>query len=125
QEYNPVVCSSILLHRSLLEKVKGFPEEPSCKGVEDYALWLRICSLRTIAYIDEPLVTYMDDAKNSVRGEVTNNFYEQRIQLFKNFLSWSPKGSTYDTIVKNLLAKTKIMFIYSLLKLSIKNLIKK
>ena len=46
--------SSIVIHRSVFEKVGLFDEGlPAC---EDYDLWLKICSRYPVAYIEEPLI---------------------------------------------------------------------
>ena len=68
-EVNRVVCSSCVLHRSLLAKTGGFPEGPEFKAVEDYALWLRVAALMDFAYCRDALVRYRDDPKTSIRSE--------------------------------------------------------
>lgn len=65
---NRVVCSSCVLHRSLLETTGGFPEEPEFKAVEDYVLWLRVAALTDFAYCRDTLVRYCDDPGASVRS---------------------------------------------------------
>ena len=46
--------SSVLLHRSVLERVGGFDETlPAC---EDYDLWLRLCAGYPVLYCHEPLI---------------------------------------------------------------------
>lgn len=47
--------SAALLKRSLFENVGKFDE--SLLACEDYDLWLRICSLHSVSYIDEQLLT--------------------------------------------------------------------
>jgi len=66
---NRIVCSSCVLHRSLLEKIGGFPEEPEFKAVEDYALWLRVAVLTDFAYCRDTLVRYCDDPEASIRSK--------------------------------------------------------
>jgi glycosyltransferase involved in cell wall biosynthesis len=66
---NRVVCSSCVLHRSLLAKAGGFPEEPEFKAVEDYVLWLRVAALADLAYCRGALVHYWDDPEGSIRSE--------------------------------------------------------
>ena len=66
---NRVVCSSCVLHRSLLAKTGGFPEGQEFKAVEDYALWLRVAALMDFAYCRDALVRYCDDPKTSIRSE--------------------------------------------------------
>ena len=84
---NFVVCSSSMIHRSLLQKCKGFPESPSLKAIEDYALWLRIATQTSFGYISEPLVYYNDDT-HSVRSSGPKTFREQKDNVFGDFLLW-------------------------------------
>ncbi|HDN69265.1 MAG TPA: glycosyltransferase [Gammaproteobacteria bacterium] len=47
--------SAVLIHRDLFNEVGLFDERlPAC---EDYDLWLRICALHPVLYIDKPLIT--------------------------------------------------------------------
>ena len=49
-----ISASSTVVHRSLLDRVGLFDESlPVC---EDYDLWLRICALYPVLYLDEPLI---------------------------------------------------------------------
>jgi len=66
---NRVVCSSCVIHRSLLAKIGGFPEGPEFKAVEDYALWLRVAALTDFAYCRDTLVHYCDDPEASIRSK--------------------------------------------------------
>ena len=46
--------SSIVIHRSVFDRVGLFDEDlPAC---EDYDLWLKICSLYPVIYLEEPLI---------------------------------------------------------------------
>ena len=46
--------SSIIIHRSVFEHVGGFDESfPAC---EDYDLWLRICALYEVAFLETPFI---------------------------------------------------------------------
>lgn len=75
---NGVICSSMLLHKSLAIQMGGFPEAHSFKAIEDYALWLSISMLTDIYYLKEPLLIYRDEPKESIRGE--NSQSEQQIK---------------------------------------------
>ena len=88
---NFVICSSAMIHRSVLEKVKGFPEDESLKAIEDYALWLRISTTADFAYIQEPVTDYTDDAANSIRAEARENV--QREAVMRNFFEWAAKAN--------------------------------
>ena len=47
--------STVLIHRDLFRKIGLFDERlPAC---EDYDLWLRICAMHPVLYIDKPLIT--------------------------------------------------------------------
>lgn len=71
---NFVVCSSVFLHRSLLEGKNKFPEERCFKAIEDYALWLHIALREKIRFIDSPLVCYLDMPGQSIRSEQENEY---------------------------------------------------
>ncbi len=46
--------SATLLHRSLLAEIGGFDEDlPAC---EDYDLWLRICSVEPVVFVETPQI---------------------------------------------------------------------
>jgi len=46
--------SSVVLHRDVFSRIGHFDESlPAC---EDYDLWLRICAVYPVLYLDEPLV---------------------------------------------------------------------
>ncbi len=84
---NQVICSSVMIHRSLFEKTNGFPEDT--KVIEDYALWLRIAIMSDFAFVNEPLVIYRDDAVNSIRSKVISDELLQRKYIFNDFLNWA------------------------------------
>ena len=65
---NRVVCSSCIVHRSVLDRTGGFPITNSFKAGEDYALWLRVAATTKFAYCPLPLVRYMDDPGESIRA---------------------------------------------------------
>lgn len=66
---NRVVCSSCVVHRSLIAKTGGFPEEPEFKVGEDYVLWLRVATLTDFAYCPDTLVRYCDEPGSSIRSQ--------------------------------------------------------
>jgi len=106
---NWVICSSALINRSLVSRVNGFPEDQAFKGIEDYALWIRVASLTDFAYDAEPCLYYLDDASNSIRGslppqEAFRVEIEQRKRVIRDFLRWSsgdPSGKILDRILGN------------------------
>jgi teichuronic acid biosynthesis glycosyltransferase TuaG len=85
---NVIICSSALIHRSVLNRAKGFPEETSLRALEDYALWLRISTETDFAYVEEPQVIYLDDVENSIRAE-SENVLAQRSRVLANLSGWA------------------------------------
>lgn len=50
---NVIMCSSVVVRRSVLNEVGGFDEDPKLRAVEDYELWIRISKGNSIAYLPE------------------------------------------------------------------------
>lgn len=86
-QVNQVICSSAVVHRSLFEKLEGFPEQAELKALEDYALWLRVATLTDFAYATEPLLLYRDEAATSVRSKGMD-LWSQRRAVFADFEAW-------------------------------------
>jgi glycosyltransferase involved in cell wall biosynthesis len=84
---NSIVCSSVLVHKSVVAEVGGFPEESAIRAVEDYALWLRIATRSGFAFNSDPLLRYRDDASNSIRA-VGMGYWFQRRAVLLDFLKW-------------------------------------
>lgn len=84
---NRVICSSALIHRSVLNKVGGFPEAVTLSSMEDYAFWLRVATVTDFAFVSEPLVTYTDSPQTSLRSACADACQQKRI-VFGNFLAW-------------------------------------
>ncbi len=88
---NYIICSSVMFKRSLLNTVVGFPESIEFKAIEDYTLWLRVATQTSFAYLEEPLVNYFDDPKQSIRsGGMTEA--QQRKIILNNLLVWTGKN---------------------------------
>ena len=85
---NIVICSSVLIHRSVLEKVQGFPETEMLLAIEDYALWLRVAALTDFAYSSEPLLEYTDEPMQSIRKQGLT-VQEQKRRVLQNFSGWA------------------------------------
>lgn len=85
---NYVICSSMLIHRSLLDKAAGFPENNNLSSVEDYSLWLRVAAQTKIAYLDKPLVIYRDAPGASVRAGINQNPLVLKGRVLADFCRW-------------------------------------
>ncbi|GBG57988.1 glycosyl transferase family 2 [Sporomusaceae bacterium FL31] len=111
---NQVICSSVLIHRSLFTDVIGFPESEQLRALEDYSLWLRVAALTNFSYIEEPLLLYRDDAGNSIRGEETVDIMIQKKRVISDFLAWSKhneKIHIYRNKIKRYYAKLMLKHI--------------
>jgi len=83
---NSVICSSAIIHRTVLDVAGGFPEDESLRAVEDYALWLRVAALTNLCYISQPLLNYKDDPSSSIRAGKSEGV--QREEVMKSFYFW-------------------------------------
>lgn len=89
---NHVICSSVMIHKSVLSKVDYFPEAVELTSVEDYALWLRVAALTQFAFFDESLVIYSDSPQTSLRS-VNTDAWRQKQLVLGNFLAWGRRNS--------------------------------
>lgn len=55
---NFITNSSVLLRKDVFEEVGGFVEDRKYFSIEDYQLWLRVCSKFKCDFVDEELVRY-------------------------------------------------------------------
>ena len=85
---NQVVCSSVLIDKSLIQNAGFFPEESDFKGIEDYALWLRCALLTDFAFIDETLVVYNDDINQSTARAKDQNVWLQKELVARYVMDW-------------------------------------
>jgi glycosyltransferase involved in cell wall biosynthesis len=85
---NQVICSSAIIHRSLLDKAVGFPEQRELTACEDHALWLRVSAQTDFAFAAEPLVIYRDDPATSVRNS-NPDAVAVRKNVLNDFIAWS------------------------------------
>jgi len=106
---NFIICSSFFVEKRLVEECGGFPEEPTLKAIEDYALWLRLSTKTKVAYSDKPLVNYFNDYENSVRN-VWQNVKLQKKMVLQNFLKWLIKNFNKDNKQTIFLIKALIQY---------------
>ena len=99
-DVNRVVCSSCMLHRSLISITGGFPEDPEFKVGEDYVLWLRIASLTDFVYCRDALTYYQDDPQGSIRGQYDIPPLKQKALVLAATRAWlfSGKLATFRRI---------------------------
>ena len=100
---NFVICSSALVHHSILAQVGGFPEDEKLKAIEDYALWLRVSTKTNFAYSEEPLLDYTDDAANSIRANTKEKV--QREAVVSDFWDWCAATNSLNETRRRIMKK--------------------
>jgi len=101
---NRVICSSAMIHRSVLNMAVGFPEAVEYKAIEDYAFWLRVATITNFAFVDEPLILYMDSSQTSIRAGHKDPWWQKR-KVLGNFLAWGCRRRIRFEFLKNGLRK--------------------
>lgn len=84
---NQNICSSVVIAKSLLENISGFPEELNHKGIEDYAFWLRISIYTDFSYLQDPFLYYFDAPDHSIRKN-SSSFQSQHQIIIKGLHDW-------------------------------------
>jgi glycosyltransferase involved in cell wall biosynthesis len=85
---NIVVCSSVMMKRSLYTALGGFPDNIDYAGFEDYLYWLRVATKTDFAFVDEALVIYDDHPATSIRSINLSNAAIQT-SVFDDFIKQS------------------------------------
>jgi len=101
---NLVVCSSALVHRSVMPKVEGFPEAKLLTAIEDFALWLRVSTLTEFDCLPAPMVVYRDDPAASVRADGLDG-HDQQVEILVDFLAWCRRHPSWRTLKASLVAR--------------------
>lgn len=100
---NLVICSSAVIHKSLITKTFGFPEDKKLKAIEDYAFWLRISTQTNFVYLETCYVNYTDNPAQSIRSE-DDETWVQREKIFDNFYTWCSQ-TNIDAKIKSMVKK--------------------
>lgn len=101
-EQNPIVCSSVVIHRNIMNKVGYFFEDRNLRAIEDYQLWLRVSIFTDFAYISSSLLSYTDDAMNSIRKDTSDlDVWSQREHVFGGFSWWAINNGIFDRHLTN------------------------
>ncbi len=114
---NYVVCSSMMIHRSIPEQVGNFPESSKFKAIEDYALWLSGSMISSIYYLSKPLTIYRDEPQASIRSEAKDSEFVKknrilrevirRTKLMPNNRVYFLSRATFSYVLKNLVHPAK------------------
>ncbi len=110
---NLVINSSAMFHRSLLDKVIGFPGDMTI--AEDYALWLRVATFTDFAYVDYEAVKYYDEPTKSVRKEEVK-IQSARKNVFLDYENWASESNLSLSEIKplSLLSNLKMSSLFPL-----------
>jgi glycosyltransferase involved in cell wall biosynthesis len=84
---NKIICSSVMIEKTILLKSGEFNESKILRGIEDYELWLRIASFSDWYYLNLPLLKYSSNSHDSIRIESLNPVI-QKIIILKYHLKW-------------------------------------
>jgi teichuronic acid biosynthesis glycosyltransferase TuaG len=112
---NYIICSSALIKKKIFSLSGDFPEQLKFKAIEDYFLWLKISFETDWYFLNEPLVLYNDDIKNSIRGTMNHSHFQQRNTIFFELLK---ENISLNLILKILfiIIKNNILFSYEFIK---------
>ena len=112
---NYIICSSTLIKKKIFSLSGNFPEHLKFKAIEDYFLWLKISYETDWYFIDEPLLLYNDDIKNSIRGTMYHSHFQQRNTIFIELLkeNISPKDILKILFI---IIKNNLHFSYEFIK---------
>lgn len=103
---NQVICSSALVHRSVLNQTGGFPEDEVVRAAEDYALWLRVSCITPFVYLSDPLVNYADDPGTSIRSGTNHAaLMEAVMRDFYHWVDSHPAGVSRKGLARSALRK--------------------
>jgi teichuronic acid biosynthesis glycosyltransferase TuaG len=94
---NYIICSSVLINRQLVVDSGMFPQHVELRGLEDYAMWLRVASQNSFVYISEPLLEYRDEPSSSIRSLSRSSQNEVRT-VKSNYLTWLKKSNLKNKI---------------------------
>jgi glycosyltransferase involved in cell wall biosynthesis len=98
--------SSVLIHRSVFESVGRFDE--SFEYVEDYDLWLRICSRFPVGYLDQKLIVKTGGHKDQLSGRIDGIEYFRLGALEKIILEGNLEGEFLREAIDVYRQKTEI-----------------
>jgi teichuronic acid biosynthesis glycosyltransferase TuaG len=90
---NPVIISSLLVSKAILNQTPLFLPNQKHYAFEDYVLVFKISLLTKISFIKLSLVKYTDTPTASMRSDRNLSFYEQRKRATNDLLSWAKKNN--------------------------------
>lgn len=100
---NPFVHSSMMIRKSVFDRVGLYSTDKSVRPAEDYELWSRAAREFEVANIPEVLQIYRDTPGSMSKG-VVNPFLESVINISINNLAWVTERDTRDPAIIDLAA---------------------
>lgn len=85
---NPIITSTTLIRKKVLERSGIFNETPSFKVRQDYELWMRIASFGAIHYNPEPMATYFW-APDSLGRLMEIEDLKSQLSVLRAFSKWT------------------------------------
>lgn len=89
---NYIICSSVIINKSIIETTAYFSEDEELKAIEDYDLWFKISTRVDFYYIKDPLLNYYDNPTISIRKDSKSETEIRKI-IFNSFSSWKANFS--------------------------------
>jgi teichuronic acid biosynthesis glycosyltransferase TuaG len=121
---NPVICSSVLISKNVLNQTSLFPEHSAFKAIEDYSLWMKISTTFKFYYISEPLLYYRDEIiTDSIRKE-NKTIEEIRKIIFPDLNNWIKTNNVKLNFKNRIDVNKQLCLIKNNFKLSIMNTIR-
>ena len=102
---NYFVHSSVMLRRSVLEKVGGYSEDKSRQPPEDYELWSRVMRTHKLANLPEALMAYREVPSSMSRVGVSP-FLHNLVKISAENIAWASDRAVDSTEV---VALSKLM----------------
>lgn len=102
-------CSSVMMKKSVAEKVFGFDEK--LKFAEDLDMWLRIAEKFTFDFVNKPLVIIRNNDK-SVQRTITNNH-----MMFQKNIPFFDKHAESLNLNKKAILRVKNLYITSIMEM--------
>lgn len=84
---NPFVHSSVMIRRSVFEKIGGYCEDKSRQPPEDYELWSRVAREFKVANLPEVLLAYRE-VPGSMSRTGLNPFLNRLIRISAENIAW-------------------------------------
>ena len=101
---NLVTNSSVLVRKSLLQRVGGYADSELVIGAEDYATWLRLLDETSLIMVLENLTFYDQSSPSDQLSKKYSNRYIQNVGIF-DYVDWAQNNTNRKFIFFRILLK--------------------